>query len=1084
MARGASQQVAALSERFEQTGDVSVLLRAAHHAFTAVNLVPDGHPDQVTHLAHLASVLGTLAEVTGDQDALERAVRIGRETVAVASPDDSGRAMYLSNLGGVLTRLFLSTGDDEALAEAVAVGRTAVATAAADDPDRAMYLSNLALTLMAVFRDTDDVEAVTEAVAVGREAAHAMAGDDPRRFMCLTNLAIALRHLFDCTRAEATLHEAVSVGRAAVDATSEGQPNRAGALSGLSNALLVLYESAGSIQVLEEAVRVGRAAVAACPADHPARLTLLSNLGITLSRLFERTGDAAAVAEAVLVGRAAVTACPDGHPDRAMYLNNLGGFLTRLFQRTNRAPVLREAAQLERAAADLMPEGHAHRTRYLAGLGTVLRTLFETTQDAGALDEAVRVERAAAAAMRDDRQDKAVLLSNLGLTLRLVSEARGDTAALAEAIAAGRAAVAMTPDEHPDLSMFLLTLGMSLLSAFERAGDTAALAQAREALARAAALPAAPVQMRIEAGQTRARADSLAGDHLAAMAAMEAVIGLLPRLAPRELRRADREHRLGEVAGIGAQGAAAALSAGRPERAVELLEQARGLLLAETMGVRGEPARLRELAPDLLADFERSRDVMAMADATEPPSFADPGPPNPWFSDEEAKVQLPELSPLAVQRREAGLAWEALLSDIRSRPGLADFLAPPPVGRLRECASGGAIVIVSTDRFRCDALILTDDPEHPVRHVPLPGLSQQAAYEQVDRLLTARLAASGDDRAARSAAQAEIHEILRWLWDTTAEPILTALGYATTSDAGQWPHLWWCPVGAMTYLPLHAAGHHQEAAEGRAHPRTVLDRVISSYTATIRALAYARRPAPAAGPRPALIVAMPETQDTADLPGVRAELSAMTQLLPGATVLQGPDASRRAVLDALPEHSIAHFACHGLSDWDDPGGSQLVLYDYDVRPLTVTAISRLQLTRADLAYLSACSTTDTSPTLADEAVHITAAFQLAGYRNVIGTLWPIADRAARVAAQSVYGQLTRQGTTDPDTTQTAVALHLAIHRLRARSAQLPSHWAGHIHMGGNPLAPDRHRGSSHEAADGGAANGGAGNGGAANGGDA
>jgi len=45
----------------------------------------------------------------------------------------------------------------------------------------------------------------------------------------------------------------------------------------------------------------------------------------------------------------------------------------------------------------------------------------------------------------------------------------------------------------------------------------------------------------------------------------------------------------------------------------------------------------------------------------------------------------------------------------------------------------------------------------------------------------------------------------------------------------------------MAFLPLHAAGHHHDIANGSAHPRTVLDRVISSYTATVRALAYARQ---------------------------------------------------------------------------------------------------------------------------------------------------------------------------------------------------------------------------------------------------
>jgi hypothetical protein len=44
--------------------------------------------------------------------------------------------------------------------------------------------------------------------------------------------------------------------------------------------------------------------------------------------------------------------------------------------------------------------------------------------------------------------------------------------------------------------------------------------------------------------------------------------------------------------------------------------------------------------------------------------------------------------------------------------------------------------------------------------------------------------------------------------------------------------------------------------------------------------------------------------------------------------------------------------------------------------LRVLDISRLRLRHAELTYLSACGTTRTSANLADEAIHITAAFQI------------------------------------------------------------------------------------------------------------
>lgn len=65
-------------------------------------------------------------------------------------------------------------------------------------------------------------------------------------------------------------------------------------------------------------------------------------------------------------------------------------------------------------------------------------------------------------------------------------------------------------------------------------------------------------------------------------------------------------------------------------------------------------------------------------------------------------------------------------------------------------------------------------------------------------------------------------------------------------------------------------------------------------------------------------------------------------------------------------------------------------------------ISRLRLRDVHLAYLSACSTTRTRPELADEAIHITGAFLLAGYRHVVGTLWPVVDRVCTQIAGTFY----------------------------------------------------------------------------------
>ena len=397
----------------------------------------------------------------------------------------------------------------------------------------------------------------------------------------------------------------------------------------------------------------------------------------------------------------------------------------------------------------------------------------------------------------------------------------------------------------------------------------------------------------------------------------------------------------------------------------------------------------------------------------------------------------------AEQRRAAHADWQALLEEIRRLPGFADFLRPPPIATLARHAHAGPVVLVTVGPARADALILTDTPD-PVHVVPLPTLTQEAVYRRAASLTTAARSAATRDAvlAVQRSAQQEILDILAWLWDEIAEPVLTHLGH-TVTPAGEdpWPRVWWCPVGILASLPLHAAGHHTPGPDQHAGPRIVPDLVVSSYTPTVRALAHDH-----AGPGMAvntLIVPVPDLPG-AELPGVTAETAAIKALITHARTLDRP--TREGVLALLPDHRVAHFACHGYADREEPARSRLVLTDHATAPLTLADITALHLD-ADLAYLSACDTAVTAPHLADEALHVTGAFHLAGYRHVIGTLWPIDDRTAAQVAGDFYSQLTNGGAVPPRPDHAAQALHHATTRLRTQHPTAPSLWAAHTHTG-------------------------------------
>ncbi|WP_445527969.1 CHAT domain-containing protein [Streptomyces cyslabdanicus] len=196
-----------------------------------------------------------------------------------------------------------------------------------------------------------------------------------------------------------------------------------------------------------------------------------------------------------------------------------------------------------------------------------------------------------------------------------------------------------------------------------------------------------------------------------------------------------------------------------------------------------------------------------------------------------------------------------------------------------------------------------------------------------------------------------------------------------------------------------------------------------------------------------LIVAQPEAPGASSLRGVAVEVAAVRALLPNTTLIKDADATKEAVLAALGEHDAVHLACHAMTDVHSPGTSRLLLADHESTPLTVAELAALHLHGRQLAALSACSTAEISPDLTDEALHLTGAFQLAGFRHVIGALWPVSDATAGEVFRTFYAHLTSSGAHPPRTDEAAFALHTAVRELRAWYPATPSIWASYIHTG-------------------------------------
>jgi len=219
----------------------------------------------------------------------------------------------------------------------------------------------------------------------------------------------------------------------------------------------------------------------------------------------------------------------------------------------------------------------------------------------------------------------------------------------------------------------------------------------------------------------------------------------------------------------------------------------------------------------------------------------------------------------------------------------------------------------------------------------------------------------------------------------------------------------------MAKAPIQTAAKFQKERV----QMTTLQYCLPSYTSTIRALQYLRSRVSQCRQNPSiLIVDMPTTPGASSLSGVTIEAGEIEYSLWnfGLVEMLGRSTAER-VLQALPGYSIAHFACHGVST-TNPANSHILLLKESISnngetisnneesishnkesishnclcteeadKLHVKDIAALKLPAARLAYLSACSTANsTSSRLIDEVTHIVSSFHIAGFPHVTGKL--------------------------------------------------------------------------------------------------
>jgi CHAT domain-containing protein/tetratricopeptide (TPR) repeat protein len=148
------------------------------------------------------------------------------------------------------------------------------------------------------------------------------------------------------------------------------------------------------------------------------------------------------------------------------------------------------------------------------------------------------------------------------------------------------------------------------------------------------------------------------------------------------------------------------------------------------------------------------------------------------------------------------------------------------------------------------------------------------------------------------------------------------------------------------------------------------------------------------------------------LPSTRKEVESIAALYHHPQVYLGREATEERAKSLGPESRLVHFACHGLLDERFPLNSALALTlpqhpaeGQDNGLLQAWEIFESVRLDADLVTLSACDTALGREMGGEGLVGLTRAFQYAGARSVLASLWGVADYSTSHFMKSFYGYL-------------------------------------------------------------------------------
>ncbi|KAA1470070.1 hypothetical protein DENSPDRAFT_870713 [Dentipellis sp. KUC8613] len=1001
------------------------------------NATPDNDPNKVDTLMRLAALHAKLYHVRGNDPDVIGVISALREASGLI-PDPSQKVLTIAKVGTVYLERFKSSKNQSDLDDAISCFAQAIELSPREHPMVPNFLMSLSSVYAKRFEHFQNRSDLDLAIAQLEKLNELVGESHPVKPHALKEMRKLqrVREAGDpkLYQDQAELDEMIPFLRNAGEASSSDISERLRGLNQLGAVLRRRFELSGKIADIDEAIAVQLDIVKSVPKGDPQEAAYLDGL---CSSLIERYGHTWNIRDIDLATEYQQRAC-DLAPE-AGYLHTLGLVYYHRFRGR------REQQDMDRAVASfiqaLQLTDHGPKAiACLVHLGNCFCARYREKKDVSDLDQAMEHYYRALSLVSDDDPPnvKHGLSVNLGTALTERFVATHDKSNIDDAISILSSASAFISPHHPNQVICVRNLSHAYYRRFESYRDPGDSAQAMSRIRFVALLATAHPLDRYRAARSwvflTIEDNSITGFCEAA----DLLMDLVPQVVWLGRTIPERHEEITVIGNDLQLVASVAFVEHLPQKALVWLERSRSIVWHQQLSLRASMGTLQMEDPDL------ARKLGDVAEALDYVSTRRVEGASLDLADSSSAEQTEQT-----QRRLAE-QWSELTERVRELPAFRDFLQPQSVDKLREATRYGTIVLIvpAGPVKHCSVAILTprSNQVKMMMFPEFPGSKAEKLWEELRKLLQAsHVRSRGTMPRAGLGWTGGFDKILSILWNGLVKPILDALEFKIPDEGEPLPRIIWCPTGPFSFLPIHAAGLYHRTEPGH----RVSDYAISSYTTTITALL--QNPVlPSASVPSLLAVSQPNTPNLTALPETEVEIRAIQECIQPVHLewLNGPDATVEQTRAQISQSSWIHLACHATQHPTDPLKSAICLYD---GRLELGDIIRESHAHAEFAFLSACQTSAGDEKLSDEAVHLAAGMQMAGYRSVVATMWSISDKDGPPLASDFYRRMFEAR---PECTRAARALHDAVAKLRDDTRSQSGvtdewflRWVPFIHLG-------------------------------------